>query len=138
MEIVLVLEAPFAVGAVSVHVAIVFLDLCAVVEIQLIILFSDVFVSIVRWWRDEKRAANLFAWPAGRSGSPLHDPTNHPHHKINRMLVDGRMTCVEVRFANHLQSFSLRMGTSKGVHLLLLGRAMFLLFVRRERAKRSN
>jgi hypothetical protein len=51
-EVALVLEAPLAVGAVGVHVAIVFLELCIVVEI-LLICISD--VSSVRWWRDETR-----------------------------------------------------------------------------------
>jgi hypothetical protein len=35
-KVALVLEVPFAVGAVGVHVAIVFLELCVVVEILLI------------------------------------------------------------------------------------------------------
>jgi len=38
-EVVLILEAPFAVGAVRVHVAVVLLKLCMVVEILSIIRF---------------------------------------------------------------------------------------------------
>lgn len=48
-EVALVLEAPFAVGAVGVHVAVVFLELCIVVEILLTMRFPDVCVSVVRW-----------------------------------------------------------------------------------------
>jgi len=38
-EVALALEAPFAVGAVCVHVAVVFLELCIVVEILSVIRF---------------------------------------------------------------------------------------------------
>ena len=44
-EVVLVLEVPFAVGAVDVHVAIVFLKLCVVVEILLIMRFRQFRLS---------------------------------------------------------------------------------------------
>jgi len=45
IEVVLVQEAPFAVGAVDVHVAIVFLELCVAVEILLIMRFRQFRLS---------------------------------------------------------------------------------------------
>ena len=58
-EVVLVLEIPFAVGAVGVHVAIVFLELCVVVEI----LFMVRFVCLVV--ERQKAVTDLFALTTG-------------------------------------------------------------------------
>jgi len=58
-EVVLVLEVPFAVGAVGVHVAIVFSELCVVVEILLIMRFRR-FVCLVPCG-GTKSATDLFA-----------------------------------------------------------------------------
>ena len=58
-EVALALEAPFAVGAVSVHVTIVVLALCVVVEILLIMCFRRFICPVV----EGQSATDLFAWP---------------------------------------------------------------------------
>ena len=64
-EVVLVLEAPFAVGAVGVYVAIVFSELCVAVEILLIRPFN-VFPTIrLSGGGGTKSTTDLFALPTG-------------------------------------------------------------------------
>ena len=78
-EVVLVLEVPFAVDAVGVHVAIVFSELCVVVEILLIMRFRR-FVLYGAMWRDEKRDRPLCITDR-HGGPPLHEPIIHHHHQ---------------------------------------------------------
>jgi len=62
-EVVLVLEAPFAVGAVGVYVAIVFLELCVAVEILLIRPLNAFPTFRLSGGGETKSATDLFAWP---------------------------------------------------------------------------
>ena len=58
-EVALALEIPFAVGAVGVHVAIVFLELCVIVEILLMVRFVCLVVE------GQKAVTDLFALTTG-------------------------------------------------------------------------
>ena len=51
-DVALALEAPFAVGAIGVHVAIVFLELCVVIEILFIMHFQRFICPVAE---NEKR-----------------------------------------------------------------------------------